>query len=476
MAKKKKKATPATKKAAPALLSDKNYISSGRARSLPIYKCLINEGWADEGMAETFILRKHVNGNVTVGVYLVDTFCTGAKNTFYLFNVPEHEFESRTTGMPLKMEECTYGLAHNIIYGAVAYAREYGIEPHPDFILTQKILEEDTEDIELIEMEFGRDGKPALLISPAGDPRADYFLRQLERYAGQGNYDVVDGRLEDSLEDDFDDYYMYPEEWEAEDWEDFIAETKPEELVNYPQIADYIYNKVRAEPTQAVKLLTTPTELHGFRIEYDALTDLPYNNTPEEIEELDTITSLLQQDDLEDDELAELASKLQRGAVRWPQNPIFYNRLVMVYQMLGEKEKADKNALLLYQKFPDYLFAKVSYTELLIGQGRLEEVPAVFGGNFSLAALYPQRNSFHIAEVVAFHTVLCHYYLEKGDLLSANIHQNILLAIDIPEEMPLNHAVLIRLSIAIAREMEEVLQEAQQSEEKKQELIAQLVN
>ena len=160
-----------------------------------------------------------------------------------------------------------------------------------------------------------------------------------------------------------------------------------------------------------MKLLTTPTELHGFRIEYDALTDLPYNNTPEEIEELGAITSILQQDDLEDDELMKLVARLQRGMGRWPQNPVFHNRLVMVYQLLDDKEKADENAQLLYQKFPDYLFAKVSYAEFLIGHSRLEEVPAVFGGNFSLPAIYPQRNSFHIAEVVAFHTNICNYYL-----------------------------------------------------------------
>ncbi|MDQ3291320.1 MAG: hypothetical protein M3Q05_08530, partial [Bacteroidota bacterium] len=74
MAKKKNKPV-----APPAALNDKAYLSSGRARSLPIYKCLVNEGWAESALAQVIVLRKHVNGHLTAGIYLVDLLCTGVK-------------------------------------------------------------------------------------------------------------------------------------------------------------------------------------------------------------------------------------------------------------------------------------------------------------------------------------------------------------------------------------------------------------
>lgn len=45
--------------------------------------------------------------------------------------------------------------------------------------------------------------------------QTDYYLRQLEKNAGLGNYDVVDGHLEGDDDDDFDD-----------DFDDFICNPK----------------------------------------------------------------------------------------------------------------------------------------------------------------------------------------------------------------------------------------------------------
>ena len=62
-----------------------------------------------------------------------------------------------------KLEECSYEEAHNIVYGAVDFAEEIDIAPDDSFKLTKYILEEDTEDVPLIEYEFGKDGKHFLV-------------------------------------------------------------------------------------------------------------------------------------------------------------------------------------------------------------------------------------------------------------------------------------------------------------------------
>ena len=145
-------------------LSPKKYILT-RARLLPVYKCLVNKNWNESKLASITITRKHSNGNITAAFFLVDMFARGVKDTHFQFNVPEDDFFGRLYEfMPEDvLEEIPYPLAHNIIYGGLAFAEEHNFLPHADFAVTQHILEEDTDDIELIDLTFGIDGKPVLM-------------------------------------------------------------------------------------------------------------------------------------------------------------------------------------------------------------------------------------------------------------------------------------------------------------------------
>src|SRR5438309_465578 len=69
-------------------LSPKKYIQT-RARTLPIYKCFVNKDWRAIDIANVFVMRQHVNGHITAGVYLVDLLCLGIKDTFFFFNEEE---------------------------------------------------------------------------------------------------------------------------------------------------------------------------------------------------------------------------------------------------------------------------------------------------------------------------------------------------------------------------------------------------
>ena len=161
MAKKKQQKTQAK-------LNPIEYIKT-KARTLPIYKCYINTDWQEKGLAHIIIARQHSNGKFTFGVYVVDTFCKGLDGTTARFNEGIEVLEDYSADyIPQKEEFLTlinidYVLAHNIIDGAIAFAEEYGYKPQKNFEITQYILEEDTEDIELMEIEFGVDGKPMLI-------------------------------------------------------------------------------------------------------------------------------------------------------------------------------------------------------------------------------------------------------------------------------------------------------------------------
>jgi hypothetical protein len=179
-------------------LSPKKYIET-KARKLPVYKCFVTTGWQEAGIASLAVMRKHSNGNITTGIYLVDLMCLGIKDTFYFFNEPEHEAIDRlnSTGA---LNEIDYDLAHNIIYAGHDFAADYGIAPHKEFAVTRFILEEDDENVPLIDIHTGdKSGKPSLIVSSSYTYGP--VLQKLQKYAGEGNYTfIIEGAEE---EDDY---------------------------------------------------------------------------------------------------------------------------------------------------------------------------------------------------------------------------------------------------------------------------------
>ena len=196
------------------MLSPENYIRK-KARSLPIHECWITENWEDSGMANIVVSRSHTNGNITFCFYLVDLLCLGVKDSSYKFNVTETEFRDFIERMAERMpvEIIDYVLAHNIILSAVEFAEEYGFKPHKDFTsVTEFMLEEDNDDIELIEIECGKNGKPLYVQGPFEDAaKANKIMKQLEHSAGQGNSDFIqevdndDPDFNNTIEDEFED-------------------------------------------------------------------------------------------------------------------------------------------------------------------------------------------------------------------------------------------------------------------------------
>ena len=219
----------AKKTSSPKILSPENYIRQ-RARNLPLYQCLINDGWNDHGIAYIIVSREHINGNITVCSYLVDLFCLGVKDTFYRFNISKGEYDEMikkyNENMPMSMVE--YNLVHNIIFAALEFAEEIGFKPHKDFeSITEYMLEEDDEKIPLIDIACGgKNGKPYYIQGEMdSDAKARQILNHLDKEVGPNNYyyllapelDEID---EDFDDEDFDDEDIDDEELGDEDFED----------------------------------------------------------------------------------------------------------------------------------------------------------------------------------------------------------------------------------------------------------------
>lgn len=147
-------------------ISLENYIKS-HARKLPVLEC-----WQTEninGLSQVKVVRKKANGKLIVGFYLIDMYCFGLKDTFYLEFEDYEDYESQALN---KFSDDAVGqtrieadYAFNLVYGAIEYGEDNGFKVPKAFKVSEYILD-DIEDIEFIDIEFGMNGQPLYIPGP----------------------------------------------------------------------------------------------------------------------------------------------------------------------------------------------------------------------------------------------------------------------------------------------------------------------
>lgn len=171
-------------------ISPEKYIVT-KSKTLEISRCFLI-GNIEMGKLQVIISRKHKTGNITVGFYLVDLWCLGIKDSFFDFNMTEPDFNLLLETMhdAADLTEVEYVKAHNIIYAAYEYALDLGIKQSPVFEKTTKhLLEEDNDDIPLIEIECGRNGRPFYEQGIESAAEANKIIRTLEKSVGKDGFD-----------------------------------------------------------------------------------------------------------------------------------------------------------------------------------------------------------------------------------------------------------------------------------------------
>jgi hypothetical protein len=386
------------------------------------------------------------------------------------------------------METCDYTLAHNIIFSAVDFAASVRIEPVREFATTEMILEPDDDDkIALMDIECGKDGKPFLMTDPS-DPRRSYYLRQLEQYAGEGNYEFFqdaddldqeedDDDDNDDDDPDYDSVFAELQNWSHEDWEDFILDGPEEDAEPDEPTTVYIYQKTIHQPEAAARNLDTDKLMATLTrgITYEPIVNRSYGNDAEENKTAEEIHSILFRGNPTAREIRTVIPRIQEGMKRWPASPVFQNYLYNAYIILEEKSKADSALATLKQQFPDYLFGKVAYAQKLLQTGQSDKIPALFGGHSDLSSLYPKRDSFHLSEFITFMTIYCFYYLDKGDDLMAGIYGTALKQWAVDPIAEFTTDVLNMLDMKLQIKVLRKLSEAGEDEVKREQLIALLM-
>jgi len=375
-------------------LSPEAYIRK-KARLLPLYECLLNRNWKEEGMAEIVVSRVHTNGNITFGVYMVDLLCVGIKDTFVNFNYPLSDYEEMKEKMceQLDVDKVDYTLVHNIIFASIEYAEDLGFKPHKDFnSISKYILEEDTEAVELLEIECGKNGKPLFLATNFYTPaQTSGIINQLIKTVGEDNFKVI---YENSIIDDEDD------EWD-EDADDMFDDTDPYLIQEYDGMTpnerrkeylelyndgqfDFTVEKMNQLITLSESIyandIATANEINQYidqwkdelsiivsEDEYTAeLLGLPSNQalTEDDMDEFDNLDFGLTEEDKEEmteEEYAELeelqADRFRDLQYKWGDIP--YLKYYEIKRLDNETDSFIEKLKAYYAQYPDYPLFKI---------------------------------------------------------------------------------------------------------------------
>ena len=171
-------------------LSPEQYLRQ-KARTLEIGTCYVTTDIDEAKLGHVIVTRRHTGGRISMAAYLVDMDCLGVKDSFYQLRMEDYELDEFLEGHHLMFRECSYEEAHNRVWGSIAFAQEAGIEPDKSFQLTQYMLEEDTDDVPMIEYEYGRNGQHFLFCQTGLE--ASRYLPLLKKNLGEGNYKYAIG-------------------------------------------------------------------------------------------------------------------------------------------------------------------------------------------------------------------------------------------------------------------------------------------
>ncbi len=190
------------------------------AARYPLRECLSNLAVFAGGMGSVIVSRTAPNGDVVMGMFLLDTFCLGVKSTFTRILAPyEYDDMIATIRQNELMQAVEPSYARKLVESAVEYAATLGFNPDPDYHKAKEIFGEIDASECSDEFKFGKLGKPYYIPGPNdGALKRQRILGTLEKNCGVGNFDFMSyaevqaANLDDDDDFEFDDEFVDDEE------------------------------------------------------------------------------------------------------------------------------------------------------------------------------------------------------------------------------------------------------------------------
>jgi hypothetical protein len=144
-----------------------------------VVQAVVGDKLWTEGIGHVLIARRDSEGELVFAVFLVDVYCLGVKNAFWLAGTAADIEDVITKAARFEtMRPTTPACLAKIVQGAVEYAQSFGFPPHPDYRHASMLLAGIDPSTCPNEFTFGRDGRPFYVQGPhESRAQADAIMR-----------------------------------------------------------------------------------------------------------------------------------------------------------------------------------------------------------------------------------------------------------------------------------------------------------
>ena len=160
------------------------------ARS-PVRTCVMAERLFADGIGWVVLARTLPSGQVGASFFLVDVWCLGVKDAFFVV-LPPLMFEQRMveSSRNQPVVEIDPSVARKLLHDAAAYAGSFGLAPSTGFAEAEALFGDIS--VATKTFPFGKDGKPFFMSGPNDSrTRIRNILDTLVKYAGPGGFDYI---------------------------------------------------------------------------------------------------------------------------------------------------------------------------------------------------------------------------------------------------------------------------------------------
>ncbi len=170
----------------------------------PIHECLIPTNLFESGLGEVIIARRISSVIIAIGSGVIDVFCLVVKDAMVIVS-SEDEYEDLklrfAEGTGRTFEKLHQTCAKKLVDGVVAYAKDLGFSPHPDYNNVKNIFGDIDASVCPVSYSYGKEGKPFYMNGPyESEAKIQKIIATLQKKCGEGGFGVVYKMGED---DDF---------------------------------------------------------------------------------------------------------------------------------------------------------------------------------------------------------------------------------------------------------------------------------
>lgn len=163
------------------------------AKTSPIIDCLIRKDIFTGGIGTAIVSREMSNNRLGIGVFLLDVWCLGVKNTYFSV-LSEDEYADRIKEISVHetLENIHPSCVRKLIEQCVEFSNGLGFMPHKEFKFSRQLLTDIDPTVCPIKYTFGKDGKPFYISGPNENlNQSKRIINSLLQNCGEGNFDYL---------------------------------------------------------------------------------------------------------------------------------------------------------------------------------------------------------------------------------------------------------------------------------------------